>query len=90
MSVALPNPPFPPSAGAHRLAWWIAGADARVVPLCLLLGPAMLDRLLSGAVDPAEPQADAIAELTDGAVRFFDWSTPATAGWFDAPAARAA
>ena len=52
------------------------------------VGPSLLDRLLTGAVEPAEDIARWIARATDGLVRPEDWTEPTTLGWRDAPPAR--
>lgn len=82
----------PPSEGARRLAWWIAGEEARVELLIAVTGwaPALIDRLLEGEVVPEGELGAAIAHGTEGAVRPDDWERPATGGWADEPAVRAA
>lgn len=76
--------------GAHRLAWWIAADDARVLRLCgrAGIGPATIDRLLTGEVVPDGATVFAIAQTTEGAVLAEDWNELTTLGWYDAPGAR--
>lgn len=83
----------PPSDGAHRLAWWLAGDvdgdGARVDALANVgLSAALVARMLSGEVEPDDSVAGAIAHQTDGAVRHDDWLRDGPLGWQDAPRAR--
>lgn len=91
-TLTFPAPRHPPSEGAHRLAWWLGarGADgfewlSGFEPLSFDL----VDRLLSGEVEPSESVAEVIALATDGAVRSDDWARCGPPGWFDMPFGRA-
>lgn len=80
----------PPSAGAHRLAWWLSGDDARWDRLVRGAGvtDASIDRMLSGELVPADDVAAAIARESEGAVEPGDWTRGAGGGWAEKPGAR--
>lgn len=78
----------PPSDGAHRLAWWLAPLeDAGFEHLCAHadLSFALIDRLLSGEVEPSDELAAVIARETEGAVLPEDWTRGGPLGWLDKP-----
>lgn len=84
---------LPANAGAHRLAWWIAGqadGDAAYADLasCGSVPVSLVDRLISGAVEPSAHVAAAVERVTDGAVTWVDWSLPADGGWDERPSPR--
>lgn len=78
----------PPSNGAHRLAWWLARlGDAGFEHLAQdgLLSFDLIDRLLSGEVEPSDEIASVIARETEGAVLPDDWARGGPLGWLDKP-----
>lgn len=72
----------PANDGAHRLGWWMGQDEARVEALATHpeVGPEMIDRLLSGEVEPEWSMALAIDIVTLGDVRVGDWQRPRAAG----------
>ena len=80
----------PPSNGAHRLAWWLCVADGRWEQLELRLDIGLVDRLLSGEVEPSDELAASIARETEGEVLPEDWNRGGPLGWLDKPRERVA
>lgn len=82
----------PGSEAAHRLAWWLCVDDARwqTIAADAEISPAIIDRLLSGEVQPSADLALAIADATDGAVLPMDWERGTSAVWDAKPVAREA
>ena len=83
-------PDEPPSAGAHRLAWWLALTPLNFRRLRLVAGMdyAFVERVLSGEATPVDGRAIGIAKATGGAVRPDDWKDPASGGWSTRPGER--
>jgi hypothetical protein len=87
--------PPPPSDGAHRLGWWIgaqadgAAAILRITRACET-SPALVDRLLSGEIEPAGAVVEQIAIVTSGYVHPHHWDCDASGGWGDEPQPREA
>lgn len=77
----------PANEGAHRLAWWMGQDEARVDALAAhpAVGPAMIDRLLSGEVEPDCSMAFAIDVLSWGDVRVGDWQRRTAKDWGERP-----
>lgn len=80
-----------PNEGARRLAWWLgprgsAGFDELASALEVHAG--VIDRLLSGEVEPGQDLSFAIALVTARAVWVRDWRQAPEGGWFDRPAPR--
>lgn len=88
--MAPPPARHPPSDGAHRLAWWLAALEGRGERLrwAQRISVKMIDRLLSGEVEPSDELAIAIARETEGAVLPEDWLHGGPLGWLDRPLAR--
>jgi hypothetical protein len=85
-AVVAPTAGHPPSDGAHRLAWWLAdGGDRRARVAQAVGSDALIERLLTGAVEPADEISDAIGTATAGAVRPEDWLRGGPLGWGDRP-----
>lgn len=80
-------PPVPPSAAAHRLAWWLARAPLNFRRLRESAGMdwALVESVLSGEVVPSGGRLDSIARATAGAVRPDDWNWPACGEWTKRP-----
>lgn len=85
-------PSAPPSAGAHRLAWWLARTPLNFRRLRLAAGMdyAFVERVLSGEVVPVDGRVIGIAKATGGFVRAKDWKDPAPGNWSARPMERAA
>lgn len=83
----------PPSDGAHRLAWWLCGEVDLAEAIAQVArdadtNAAMIERWLSGAVEPAEFERARIAVATGGRVLPGDWLRGGPLGWFDRPPVR--
>ena len=87
-----PAPHAPTSAGAHRLAWWLAPlGDAGFERLATHADVelSLIDRLLSGEVEPSGDVAIAIARETEGDVLPMDWEIGTLRTWLERPLERA-
>lgn len=90
IATTLPRPALqaPTSEGAHRLAWWLAPiGEAGFERLAAHAGVslALINRLLSGEVEPSGAVAIAIARETEGDVLPMDWERETSRGWLDRP-----
>jgi len=80
-----------PNEGARRLARWLGEqrcADAAFESVARQIGShvSIVDRLISGEIEPGAMVAHAVWVATEGAVHRRDWRRAPEGGWFDAPA----
>ena len=88
MELTVPLPEGrPANEGAHRLAWWMNQDETRVEALATHpeVGADVIDRLLSGEVEPDWVLAFAIDVLTWGDVRVGDWGRRTALDWGERP-----
>lgn len=82
----------PASEAVHRLAWWLCVDDKRWGEIARQaeISPAVIDRLLSGEVEPSSELAASIARATGGDVLPMDWERATPRAWDERPAVREA
>ncbi|WP_423606168.1 hypothetical protein [Sphingomonas sp. MS122] len=81
-----------PSAGAHRLLWWLLGSKKpavrarRLADAAAALGPNKVERLLAGDLEPGWDMGATLRNVTGGYVTPEDFQRRrARRWWFDKP-----